>query len=200
MLRNTICSVKSAKIISYSFEMNKVVLLPPGLTTSYSDSIASSRQTYTLSDAARAQRQNNGLRKRWVNNLKVLSEKLSWKVEESKLVNEIIAYIEQAFTFEQLAEIFSEDYETLIASRLEKCVEEAVGQVQASCDESVENLVKEKEKLKEENDRLKEEIKTMVPKKKLQRVNNDNVRLNQEIGKLQRNIVLMKGNIKGKKS
>ena len=179
--------------------MNKVVILPPGLTTSNS-SIASSRQTYTLSDAARAQRQNNGLRKRWVNNLKVLSEKLSWKVEESKLVNEIIAYIEQAFTFEQLAEIFSEDYETLIASRLEKCAEEAVGQVQATCDADLANLVKEKEKLKEENDRLKEEIKTMVSKKKLQRVNNDNVRLNQEIGKLQRNIVLMKGNIKGKKS
>jgi predicted RNase H-like nuclease (RuvC/YqgF family) len=180
--------------------MNKVVLLPPGLTTSYSDSIASSRQTYTLSDAARAQRQNNGLRKRWVNNLKVLSEKLSWKVEESKLVNEIIAYIEQAFTFEQLADIFSEDYETLIASRLEKCAEEAVRQAKASCDETIDNLAKEVDKLEGENDSLREEIKNMVSKKKLQRVNNDNVRLNQEIGKLQRNIVLLKGNIKGKKS
>ena len=95
-------------------------------------------------------------------------------------------------------------FETLIASRLEKCAEEAKSQAQASCDANLANLAKENDRLEEENDSLKEEIKTlkntMVSKKKLQRVNNDNVRLNQEIGKLQRNIVLMKGNIKGKKS
>ena len=79
----------------------------------------SERKDYTMSQTAVDQRKANGQHKRWISNLKALSEKLSLKADEFKLLDEITLYISQVFTFEQITGIFRQEFDECVASKLE---------------------------------------------------------------------------------
>ena len=106
---------------------------------------ANDKKLYTMSQTAIDQRAKNGQRKRWSANLKALNERLSLKVDEFKLMNEIMGYIEQTFSFEQLSEIFQHEFEELIENKMNG--------IRQQCDEKVKEagIIHEKEtKLLEE--------------------------------------------------
>ena len=143
-----------------------------------------------MSDAAREQRAKNAQRKRWNSNLKVLSEKFSWKVDEYKLVNEIVSYMEQTFTFAQLCEIFSDDYDALIASRLEEAKEEHEVCV-AELKDKIQSQKLNIETLQEGNEELRKQIankssEPTVPRKKFVKINKENIKLQQDVERYKR--------------
>ena len=106
---------------------------------------------YTMSDAAREQRITNAQRKKWNNNLKILHEKLEWKADEYKLVDEIAMYLKKTFTIDHLIFIFQDEFEGVIASLVEEDVNKKLKEKYAL-------VTKENATLKEENVALKEEI------------------------------------------
>lgn len=185
-----------AKINIYSFKqpvMDKVILLSgqTGQDRDSSSSIASSRQSYTMSDAAREQRAKNAQRKRWVGNLKVLSEKFSWKVDEYKLINEIVAYMEQTFTFAQLSEIFSEEFQEMMAEKMQGMKDEHEKEIN-DFKGRIAEFESEVPALKSEMSLLMAKSKDTVSKKKFNKVQKENMRLIQEIERQKRSYLSLR--------
>jgi FtsZ-binding cell division protein ZapB len=112
---------------------------------------------YTMSDAAKEQRYNLARRKRWNTNLRVLHEKLEWKVDEYKLVDEIATYLKKTFTIDQLIFIFQDEFEGVIASLVEEDVNKKLKEKYALVTKENATLKEEIAALKEENVALKEE-------------------------------------------
>ena len=73
-------------------------------------STTSSGRGYTLSEHALAQRKANGARRKLVNTMKVLHEKLLLKNDDMKLINDIAEQLMKAFTFSDLVNMFAEEY------------------------------------------------------------------------------------------
>ncbi len=172
-------------------EQIKSVSLPKSYSNS---SVASSRQSYTMSDAAREQRAKNAQRKRWMGNLKVLSEKFSWKVDEYKLVNEIVSYMEQTFTFAQLAEIFADEFNELLGERMKEVKEECEKEMEGLKGRvwELEGVVEQVEGLKEEIEGLEARAKEMVSKKKVSKLQKENLRLIQEVERQKRSYLSLR--------
>lgn len=73
-------------------------------------STTSSGRGYTLSEHALAQRKANGARRKLVNTMKILHEKLLLKNDDMKLINDIAEQLMKAFTFSDLVNMFTEEY------------------------------------------------------------------------------------------
>ena len=114
---------------------------------------------YTMSDAAKEQRYNLARRKRWNTNLRILHEKLEWKVDEYKLVDEIAIYLKKTFTIDQLIFIFQDEFEGVIASLVEEDVNKKLKEEITALKEETTALKEEIAALKEENAALKEKEK-----------------------------------------
>ena len=147
-----------------------------------------------MSDAAREQRAKNAQRKRWMGNLKVLSEKFSWKVDEYKLVNEIVSYMEQTFTFAQLSEIFAEEFNELLGEKMkevrEECEREKEG-LRGRVSE-LEGVVEQVEGLKQEIEVLETKAKDLVSKRKVSKLQKENLRLMQEVERQKRSYLSLR--------
>ena len=114
-------------------------------------------KTYTMSDAAKEQRYSLARRKRWNTNLRILHEKLEWKVDEYKLVDEIATYLKKTFTINQLIFIFQDEFEDIIASLVEDDVNKKLKEKYALVTKENDALTEENAALKEEKATLKEE-------------------------------------------
>jgi hypothetical protein len=67
-----------------------------------------------MSPDALQQRKANGERKRYFNAMRILNDKLSFKTDESKLINEIVEHMSKVFSFADLAAIFHDDYVNMV--------------------------------------------------------------------------------------
>ena len=75
------------------------------------DSVFSTRSNYTLSDKALAQRKMMGEKRSWIKNAGNLKYRLKLKEDETLLVDEILQSMSNVFSFEELMEIYKEQYE-----------------------------------------------------------------------------------------
>ena len=109
------------------------------------------RSNYTLSEAALAQRKANGNRKRWVAGLKVLQDKLSLKVDEYRLMEEICSNITALFKFDDLKNLFPDEVDEVIKKRVENegnLLKEDIQRKDEEISELKEIIVELKEKAK----------------------------------------------------
>ena len=75
-----------------------------------------SKRGYTMSAHAVQQRAVNADRKRWFTDMRDLSEKLSLKANDFKLVNEINASLLKVFTFSDMVGLYRKEYDAMLAS------------------------------------------------------------------------------------
>ena len=125
----------------------------------------SHKREYTMSTTAIDQRKANSQRKRWLSNLRALDEKLSLKVDEFKLLNEIVSCISQTFTFEQIHDIFRQDFDEILVYKEKEWKEnydKEFEKVVTKCSDVEFQLVsakKDKQDLMDEITRLKKKCK-----------------------------------------
>ena len=87
------------------------------------DSVFSTRSNYTLSDKALAQRKMMGEKRSWIKNAGNLKYRLKLKEDETLLVDEILQSMSNVFSFEELMEIYTEQYEEKLHLELDECYE-----------------------------------------------------------------------------
>ena len=89
------------------------------------DSVFSTRSNYTLSDKALAQRKMMGEKRSWIKNAGNLKYRLKLKEDETLLVDEILQSMSNVFSFEELMEIYKEQYEEKLNAEVDAKLKES---------------------------------------------------------------------------
>ena len=77
-----------------------------------------SKRGYTMSVHAAQQRALNAEKKRWFTNMRDLSDKLSLKVNEAKLVEEISSSLLKVFTFSDIVGMYKTEYDEMVENEV----------------------------------------------------------------------------------